>query len=152
MKKVIYALLVLPLLFANCSDDDDNNDETPVEVSTTYTLEEVGESGVSGTAKFIKVDETTTTIEVVLEGTPAEGDHPMHIHFEDAATGGGVALGLQNVDGSTGLSTTTVTQLADETAINYEGLISFDGHINVHLSADDLATIVAQGDIGSNVQ
>jgi hypothetical protein len=29
-------------------------------------------------------------------------------------------------------------------------LLDFDGYINVHLSADKLATLVAQGDIGQN--
>ncbi len=152
MKKlVLLMLLATPLLFVNCSDDDD----APAEVSTTYTLAEIGDSGVSGTAKFVKVNDTTTRIEVQLEGTPADGDHPMHIHVNDAATGGGIAITLDNVDGSTGSSTTTVTKLDNEgdvigADITYEGLIAFDGYINVHLSAADLATIVAQGNIGSN--
>jgi hypothetical protein len=29
-------------------------------------------------------------------------------------------------------------------------LLNFDGYINVHLSATNLATLVAQGDIGQN--
>ncbi len=153
MKKlVLLMLLATPLVFVNCSDDDD----APVEISTTYTLAEVDSSGVSGTAKFIQVDQTTTRIEVQLQGTPADGDHPMHIHINDAATGGGIAITLTNVDGNTGSSTTTVTKLDDEgdvigADISYEGLLDFDGHINVHLSPTELATIVAQGDIGNNV-
>lgn len=154
MKKlVLIALMVTPLFFISCSDDDDTT-----EVSTTYTLAAVADSGVSGTAKFTRIDDTTTRVEVQLTGTPADGDHPMHIHVNDAATGGGIAITLNNVDGNTGASTTTVTKLDDEgdvtgEAINYEGLIGFDGHINVHLGpGDQLATIVAQGDIGTNVQ
>lgn len=153
MKKlVLIALMVTPLFFISCSDDDDTT-----EVSTTYTLAAVADSGVSGTAKFVKVDDTTTRIEVQLTGTPTDGDHPMHIHVEDATTGGGIAITLNNVDGNTGSSTTTVTKLDDEgdttgEAINYEGLLAFDGHINVHLSSTELQTIVAQGNIGSNVQ
>ncbi|RZS92573.1 CHRD domain-containing protein [Aquimarina brevivitae] len=140
-------LLIVPLLFIGCSDDDDG---ATIE-ATAYTLAEVGGSGVSGTATFTKVNATTTRIDVALEGTPAGGDHPMHIHMNDAATGGGIAITLTNVDGDTGLSTTTVTALDDDTAITYEGLIDYNGYINVHLSANELATIVAQGNIGSNV-
>jgi hypothetical protein len=34
--------------------------------------------------------------------------------------------------------------------LSYQALLDFDGYINVHLSADKLATLVAQGDIGQN--
>ncbi len=153
MKKLILIMLmVTPLFFISCSDDDD-----AIEVSVTYSLTTVGDLGVSGTAKFVRVDDATTRVEVQLTGTPTDGDHPMHIHVNDAATGGGIAITLNNVDGNTGTSTTTVTKLDDEgdvtgEAISYEGLLGFDGHINVHLSPTELSTIVAQGDIGSNVQ
>ncbi len=151
MKKLMLTMLIaLPLLFVNCSDDDDTT-----ETSTTYTLGEFEDSGISGTAKFVKIDSVTTRIEVQLENTPEGGDHPMHIHLNDAATGGGIAITLENINGNTGSSTTTVTKLDNNgdiigEDINYEGLIDFDGYINVHLSPEDLATIVAQGNIGKN--
>ncbi|MHA7058927.1 CHRD domain-containing protein [Aquimarina sp. M1] len=153
MKKTMFLLLIAPFLFTNCGDDDD----AIAEVFTTYTLNEIGDSGVSGTAKFIKINNTTTQIDIALTGTAAGGDHPMHIHMNDAATGGGIAITLINVDGDTGLSSTTVTTFDADgdvagDAISYEGLIAYDGYINVHLSPDDLATVVAQGNIGSNVQ
>ncbi|WP_378173060.1 hypothetical protein [Aquimarina sp. SS2-1] len=148
MKKTLLLLLIVPFLFTNCSDDDDGGNTIEF---TTYTLAEVDGSMISGTATFTKINDTTTEITVALSNTPAGGDHPMHIHMNDAATGGGIAITLTNIDGDTGLSTTTVTQLDDETAITYEGLIAYDGYINVHLSPTELATIVAQGNIGSNV-
>ena len=152
MKNLIVSfLLIVPFLFTSCSDDDDG---ATVEF-TTYTLAEVGDSGVSGTATFTKVNETSTEITVQLTGTMSGGDHPMHIHMNDAATGGAIAITLNNVNGGTGLSTTTVTKFNDEgdvtgAAINYEGLIEYDGYINVHLSPTELTTVVAQGNIGSN--
>ena len=147
MKNLIVSfLLIVPFLFTSCSDDDDG---ATIEF-TTYTLAEIGDSGVSGTATFTKINDTSTEITVQLTGTMSGGDHPMHIHMNDAATGGGIAITLDNVNGATGLSRTTVTALDDDTAINYEGLIDYDGYINVHLSPTELATIVAQGNIGSN--
>ena len=82
--------------------------------------------------------------------TPAGGQHPAHIHFNTAAEGGSIALTLGPVDGNTGTSSVTITALDDGTAISYDELLSFDGYINVHLSAEELETIVAQGDIGQN--
>jgi hypothetical protein len=47
-------------------------------------------------------------------------------------------------------TTTTFKTLDNGSAITYQALLDFDGYINVHLSADKLATLVAQGDIGQN--
>ena len=119
----------------------------------SYTLDERSMSGVSGTATFYERINNETLVVLDLEGTPAEGVHPAHIHVNTAAEGGGIAVSLNEVDGASGLSKTNVTRL-DESAgggiLTYENLIGFDGYINVHLSADELATVVAQGDIGQN--
>ena len=115
-----------------------------------YALNEVEGSGVSGTATFAERKNGTTRITLALTGTVDGGDHPAHIHANDAATGGGIALDLKNVNGATGMSVTSARALNDETAISYEALLNYNGHINVHLSAADLATRLAQGDIGSN--
>ena len=41
-------------------------------------------------------------------------------------------------------------EVDDGTPITYEELILFDGHLNVHLSASNLDSLLAQGDIGQN--
>jgi hypothetical protein len=87
----------------------------------------------------------------MLSGTPDGGEHPAHIHFNSAAEGGGIAFTFNPVNGTTGMSRTNVSSLNDGTAFTYSNIADFDGYINVHLSADDLGTIVAQGDIGQNV-
>jgi hypothetical protein len=86
----------------------------------------------------------------MLEGTVEGGDHPAHIHSNNAATGGGIVLDLKNVNGATGMSVTSANALRDGTAMTYDQLIAYNGHINVHLSPTNLATRIAQGDIGSN--
>lgn len=89
-------------------------------------------------------------VELKLENTPDGGMHPAHIHFNTAVEGGDIALDLTTVDGATGESSTHVTALNDGTGISYEQLLEYDGYINVHLSLDDLGTLVAQGEIGQN--
>ncbi|HEU5290736.1 MAG TPA: hypothetical protein VFU05_08855, partial [Cyclobacteriaceae bacterium] len=111
---------------------------------------ELSGSGVSGTVTFHKTNSTTTIITIQLTGTVAGNVHPAHIHGNNASAGGPIVLDLTAVDGTTGQSITTVTQLNDGTPITYEGLISFNGHVNVHKSAAELAVMVAQGNIGSN--
>lgn len=146
------------LLLAGCSNDDNgpgpmepgpDPDPDPV-VSRTYSLRPVTNPDISGTATFIENDDNTVTIELDLENTTAGGQHPAHIHFNTAVEGGGIAITLGTVDGSTGASSIDITSQDDGTPITYAQLLDFDGYINVHQSTDDLGTLLAQGDIGQN--
>lgn len=147
-KNLVVLLAMLPLIFTSCNDD--TNPALTQLNSKIYALGSVGGTGITGTAKFIENSDATLSIELELQNTPAGVSHPAHIHFNTAAESGGIALSLEPVDGSTGKSKTTFTTLDDNTAITYQGLLDFDGYINVHLSATQLSTIVAQGDIGQN--
>jgi Cu/Zn superoxide dismutase len=152
--KVMLAAILL--MTVGCSNDDNSmiNPEPDGPMSTgvskTYALGSVANPDISGTAKFIENTDNSITIELELRNTPAGEMHPAHIHFNTAAEGGDIALTLGTVDGSTGKSSVTITALNDNTPITYDALLDFDGYINVHLSADDLETLVAQGDIGQN--
>ena len=151
MKKLfLMALLVLPLVVITSCKNDDEGSSTPIEVSKTYALGSVTNPSISGTAKFIKNTDNSTTVELQLTGTTSGGMHPAHIHFNTAAESGGVAVTLGTVDGDTGFSSVTFSALNDATTVTYEDLLDFDGYINVHASATDLGTLVAQGDIGKN--
>ena len=118
--------------------------------STTYPLNSVSDPDISGTVTFQKVGNDRTKVTIILEGTEAGNTHPAHIHFNDIATGGGIAVSLSPVKGASGRSITFVTQEDDGTPLTYEDLLVYDGYVNVHLSATQLSTIVAQGNIGSN--
>ena len=151
--KLILPMIMGAMIITSCSNDDDNVIEPPVigqGDSKTYQLGSVSDPSISGTAKIIDNDDDSITVELDLQNTPSGGMHPAHIHFNTAAEGGDIAITLGTVDGSTGMSTVTFNTLDDGTAISYEDLLDFDGYINVHASADDLGTLVAQGDIGQN--
>lgn len=149
MKKLTLLLLSIVTLVA-CNEDDDDMPEF-VGDTEVFDLQAVSNSGVSGTATFIENEDNSVTVELELEGTTDGNMHPAHIHFNSAAEGGNIAISLESVDGATGTSTTTFSTQDDGTSITYEEAIAFDGYINVHQSADDLGTLVAQGDIGENV-
>ncbi len=144
-------LLLFSLIFISC---DDKMDPIPMPMPTgsnaTFNLSSVSNPGISGTAEFIENDDNTTTINLMLSGTPNGEMHPAHIHFNTAAEGGDIALTLGTVMGGTGMSSVTVSSLDDGSPISYSQLVNFDGYINVHASSSDLATLVAQGDIGEN--
>lgn len=150
--KLIVPVIIGAMVIASCSSDDDGMLPPIVGQgdSTTYQLGSVANPDISGTAKVIANEDNTITVELNLQNTPSGGMHPAHIHFNTAVEGGDVAITLGTVDGSTGMSSVTFSALDDGTVISYEDLLDFDGYINVHASADDLGTLVAQGDIGQN--
>ncbi|PHR98741.1 MAG: hypothetical protein COA80_04805, partial [Leeuwenhoekiella sp.] len=115
-----------------------------------YELVTKDVAGISGTATFAERKSGAALVTVMLDGTPDGGMHPGHIHNNSAAETGGIAKTLTTLDGTTGMSVTHIEALNDGTEIGYAELLDFDGYINFHLSADDLATLVAQGDIGQN--
>ncbi len=143
-------LFISTLLFVGCSDDDESNPVNPNLDSKTYQLFERSNSGVSGTATFTDQTDGSVLVELNVTGTPQDGMHPSHIHVNTAAEGGAIAVSLNPVDGATGVSQTFVTETDDGATLDYNALLNFDGYINIHLSAQDLATVVAQGDIGQN--
>jgi hypothetical protein len=155
MKQLIKSLTMVALLAASiiylsgCSDDPDPGSQL-TGVSKEYTLDAKSNSAISGTVTFAKRDDNSTLITVQLNGTQSGGLHPAHIHANTAAESGAILLDLSDIDGSSGKSETVVTALNDGTDISYEMLLDFDGYVNVHSSSTDLATLIAQGDIGVN--
>lgn len=117
----------------------------------SYTLDEVAVEGISGNAIFHERKSGKTLVEIQLDNTPENGSHPAHIHANSAAEGGGVIIPLNNVDGTSGISLTDVAKDNNDNTLSYDDLIAFDGHIMVHLSAEQMSTIVVKGDVGNNV-
>src|SRR5690554_6880696 len=143
---IISALVAIMIGFISCEDDEDPEPE----VKKTYTLNPVSDPAIHGEVTFTKLDAASTLVRIELMGTTAGNSHPAHIHANSAIEGGGIVVHFTAVDGASGVSETTVTALSDGTAISYEGLLAYDGHVNVHLSPSEMSTLIAQGNIGSN--
>ncbi|WP_186756849.1 CHRD domain-containing protein [Echinicola salinicaeni] len=145
-------LMMLSIIgFFSCVDDTSPTEALELTgQKMTYPLVEIGNSGVSGSAIFEEGEDGYTKVTLILNGTPENGVHPSHIHFNSASEGGDIAISLNPVDGGSGVSTSLVNKRDDGTSVSYNSLINFDGYINVHLSHGDLGTIVAQGDMGGN--
>lgn len=124
--------------------------------SKEYALNESAVEGIDGTATFWELEDGSAFVRLRLGGTPEEGNHPAHIHVNSAAEGGGIAISLSPVNGRSGQSFTFVNMFDEGSpdrageAVTYAELLEYNGYINVHLSPEDLGTIVAQGDIGGN--
>jgi hypothetical protein len=119
---------------------------------TTYNLNMVGVSGVSGTAIFEKRNNGNTLVSIALNGTLNSGTHPAAIHIGSVATvgGGPITKTLNDVDGTTGNSYTNIRTLDDATPITYDNLMAYDGYLAIHESTILMANILCQGNIGAH--
>lgn len=136
---MIISTVLLMLTGTSCK----NNEVILPAEKTVYDLEVRDILGVTGTVTFTETSSTTTTIDIELTGAPS-GTHPAEI-CTNTAIEGGTAVIVLNPVGSTGKSTTSTS------AMTYKQLIEYDGFVQVHLSSQMPAQIIAIGDIGGNV-
>ncbi len=152
MKRIMYLFVATTAFFITSCSDDDSTEQPPGVFdgeSKIYQLQSSSEAGASGTATVVENEDGTATVNIKLSGT-SSGSFPAHIHANSAAETGDILIDLNAVDGATGESTTIITARNDGSAITFEQLLELDAYINVHQSASDLGTLVAQGDIGIN--
>lgn len=118
--------------------------------AVTYNLNELGTSGIQGTAIFYQRNNGNSLAVLQLENTMPGAFYPSHIHENDIATTGPIIFTFNDIDGDTGMSQTNVEFLDNDVPFGYDEVIVVNGYINVHLSATQLNVIIAQGNIGSN--
>jgi hypothetical protein len=141
--------LILLLLFnSSCETDDD---PIPEQFETTFSIEEIDDSGVTGEITFAKTEDNRTLITIDLNGTQAGNTHPVRIHSTSPEQDGPVVVELNPVVGATGRSETLVSVLDDGTATVYEDWVSFDGYVLIYESEANLDTQLAIGLLGSNI-
>jgi hypothetical protein len=148
--KLTAVTCLLAVFVSACDDDDKNDGPNLTGESKTYTLNSVSDPDISGTVKFSERSDNTTLVTIDLDGTTSGNTHVAHIHENDAAETGDIIIDLNTIPGSSGKSETIVSELNNGTDITYNELLELNGYVNVHLSASDLATLIAQGDIGEN--
>jgi len=146
--KNIFPLILLLLFITSCETDDD---PIPEQFETTFSIEELDDSGVFGEITFLKTDNNSTLITVRLDGTQTGNSHPVRIHSTSPEQEGPVVRQLNPVNGSTGISQTLVTVLADGTATTYEDWVSFDGYVLIHESEENMEMQIALGLLGENI-
>ena len=122
------------------------------DVSETYVLGSIGAFDVSGTALFEKRENGNTLVTLHLSGTIAGEVYPATINLSSISTigGGPVTKTLSSVNGTTGMSYTTIRKLDEGLNITYDNWMNYNGYINVYQTAVAFENIISQGNIGSN--
>ncbi|QSE98959.1 hypothetical protein [Fulvivirga lutea] len=147
MKKLL--LIVSLIWITSCNEEEEVSDYTGNQV--TYDLIQSSDFPIQGTATFRERRDSNIELLIELTGTEGEIEHPAHLHYGDVSTSDAeVAKLLLPVRGTSGKSVTIFNRLNDETLITYNDMLTFDGHIKVHLDGGaNKSTILASGNIGS---
>ncbi|WP_035756096.1 CHRD domain-containing protein, partial [Hugenholtzia roseola] len=142
--KVQFFAILLALFaftFTSCNNDDDDE---PQVTMRTYSLVDAGNNlGLSGTATFERTANNGTRVTLSVPNAP--GVHPAHIHDGSITSPGGIAFMLTDV-----VNGMSVTEIPASSGTTFDQMLTYNGYINVHLSADELETIVVHTNIGSN--
>lgn len=148
MNKLVGLFFAL-VLFSSCQKSEVVSEFTGNQ--TTYALQAASQYPISGTVLFKERKDGAVTIVVQLTGTSEGTSSPVHLHLGDMTTpAAAVAALLSPLNGTTGLSETRLTQLADETSISYQNLIKLNACVKVHLSdvGPERDIILAAGNVG----
>ena len=139
-------LVVIVILFMTfgCSEEEPRE--------RVYSLYQSGFTPTNGTVATTDLGGGKLRITINLKPFVA-GQYPAHLHFGTITEVGELAYRLENVDGSTGLSTTILdnVELSDGSILDYDKLLEMDGSIKVHLNSELFKnTVLAFGNIGKN--
>lgn len=151
MKKWI-GFLAVAIAAVSCQD----NDSLPVAEFTgnemVFALDQASDFIVNGTATFKEKVDGSTLVIIALHGTEGEAKLPAHLHLGDIKTpAADIAVLLNPVLATSGISETSVTKLADDTQVAYKELIQLEASIKIHLSdvGPERDIILAGGNVGA---
>lgn len=148
-RKAAFVLLG-SLFIVSCDSDDDAIDDGFQGESQEYELEAVSGSTVEGMVLFTENENGSTTIEVELDGIEDGEAYRVGVYEGNATEDGEIILTLEDTEGDTGISTTTVSELYDDTDVSFEDLMELDAHMRIYLVDGDTETLVAYADLGDN--
>lgn len=141
--KILKSFLVVFLCIglASCGDDSTTDAEfTGKEVLMNLIPGTVEGNTTTGQLVIKEKSNGQAQIEITLNNTLANADHPVHLHFGSLDDNGDVALFLGRLteQNGVGISTTILDALDDNTEINYANFLNFDGSIKIHFEDSGL--------------
>ncbi|MCX2744731.1 hypothetical protein OO013_12685 [Mangrovivirga sp. M17] len=142
-KTLSYLLLLGFAVLSSCVNGDEH-------MAISYTLKSGTNYNTGGTVNVQQI-EGGVKITIKLEGGIEGEFHPAHLHFGAWDGEGEMAAMLNSVDGTTGLSVTELKVLSDNSSMNFDRFLTFDGSIRIHPNDGDLRKeIMAYTNIGIN--
>jgi hypothetical protein len=137
---LIAGLMALTVL-SSCSKND--NGDTPL--NKTYKITAYNStSQISGTLSVREVLHTDSVwLTIQLQGTSTDGSYPVVVRQGTSIEDGPVAFDLGFVDGQN-------PSLTKEIPMSFSDFMKYNGCVDIYRNPNDLVTIVAQSEVGSN--
>ncbi|MGO4918545.1 hypothetical protein [Maribacter spongiicola] len=137
-------------LLTSCSSNDDTP-PVPTGVTKSYELLNTNLSDLTGQVTFTENTNGSTTITVNLNNTVNGINNAVRIRNNTANIGGGIAVNLNDVNGNTGISETTISRLDNGEVLSYEEFSEFSGYLSIEGKDNNTGEFYAYADLGPNV-
>ncbi|MGI9550141.1 MAG: CHRD domain-containing protein [Aurantibacter sp.] len=120
--------------------------------SKEYELPLVNTVGIGGTATFAERKSGETLVTIELQNTMVSQEYEGAIYLNSAIEDSPEkAISLNIVNGEDGIEQTHLSKQDDGSAISYDDLLNFDGHIEYKVKISDFVSLeIVRGDIGQN--
>ena len=153
MRKLILAFIISAGLGACTEQEPDRYSGQQLE----FDLFKSSDFDYNGTLTVKELRDGKLEFDIQLEGTSSSVvyNFPAHLHFGGYDQADAPIAYLLNPVSSQNLGSTTVLgTLSDGTALNFEQMKSFDGHVKIHLANEgpDYDVILVAGNVGTNFQ
>lgn len=147
MRNLAFATVLFIVI--SCSDSE-VGDLTGEELN--YTLFSGSEFGYEGDLLIQEKKDGQARITIELSGPEGEAFFPVHLHYNSFTTPDAeVAALLSPVNARNGISITDLDFLSDDSRVTYKDMVSFDGHVKIHLDDGvNQDVILAFTNIGAN--
>ncbi len=137
-KPSIFVLLpfLLAVLVISCTNQstEEGLEFTGNEVEFELVPGTVQGNTTTGTILIRERADGAAQIDITMNGVIANAVHPVHLHFGNLDADGDVAtfLGELREENGVGRSTTILSTLSDNSSLDYNDFLLFDGSIKVH--------------------
>ncbi|WP_421978869.1 hypothetical protein [Roseivirga seohaensis] len=158
MKKAFLPSLILStlLFISSCNDSGNELSEfTGNQMEMTLIPGSVEGNTTSGTLSIKERNDGKAQIEITLNDVISGAEHPVHLHFGSLSDNGDVATYLTTLKEVNGIgkSVTILESLDNNTTIDYNDFLDFNGSIKIHFEASGPLEneILGSTNIGLNV-
>ena len=152
MKKNLQILIYFfALCLLNSCSHDDDTPSAPTGVTKSYELLNTNSSDLTGKVNFIENTNGSTTITIQLNNTVEGINNVVRLRNNTANIGGGIAVNLNDINGTTSTSETTITKLDNGEIVSYDELSEFSGYLSIEGKGNNTGEFYAYADLGPNV-
>lgn len=150
------ATLALVLLFGACEEGNGGDSEfTGNEMRLELIPGTVSGNTTSGTLLIRERNNGDVQLDIALNNVLSGAVHPVHLHFGSLDDDGEVATLLSSVreEDGVGVSSTVLTSLDDDSPVNFNRILTFNGSIKIHFESSGPLedAILGSTNIGMNI-